>query len=205
LLEKRNRHPMLSPGDNAPDLRIPDQDGVPRQLSELWRRPLALFFVRHLGCPFCREHLHEVRDEYEKFQAAGGDVVAVTMGTPEQTAAFRASLRLPFLCLADEKQEAYRAFEVPRGSVSQVAGPAVWGAGLKALLRGGIGVPQGDVQQLQSTVVVDSHGVVRYIHRPTNSADNPPNDEIVKLLASLRDDPPASPADAAANAPASGE
>jgi peroxiredoxin len=176
---------MLNPGDKAPDVVLLDEQGEPVRLSDLWHRPLALFFVRHLGCPFCREHLHDVRDEYERFQTAGGQVAAVTMATPEQAGSFRKSQRLPFACLSDEKREAYEAYDVPRGSMLQVAGPGVWGAGLKALVRGGLGVPQGDVQQLQSTVVIDTGGVVRYVHRPKSSAENPTNDEIIALLESL--------------------
>lgn len=176
---------MLSPGDAAPDVALHDHTGRAVQLSELWRQPVVLFFERHLGCPFCREHVADVRDDYERFRAAGAEVAVVTMGTPEQAAAFREERSLPFTCLSDPEQQAYRAFEIPRGGMSQIAGPAVWGAGLRATLRGGVRQPQGDLQQLHGVVVVDGRGVVRYVHRAKSSADMPPNDEILDVLRSL--------------------
>ena len=130
----------------------------------------------------CREHVVDVRNDYQRFRDAGGDVAVVTMGTVEQAAAFRNRNRLPFACLSDPKRIAYEAFGVPRGSIMQVAGPAVWAGGLKAMLRAGVGKPVGDVLQLQGSFVVDTKGVVRYIHLPKHSADQPTNDELIGEL-----------------------
>jgi peroxiredoxin len=187
-------HPMLSPGDHAPDIKLHDHTGRPIRLSELWRRPVVLFFERHLGCPFCREHVAAVRDDYQRFQRAGAEVAVITMGTPEQTAAFRAERKLPFPCLSDPGQQAYRAFQIPRGGMNEVAGVCVWGAGLRATLRGGIRRPQGDVQQLHGVVVVDAAGVIRYLYRPKNSADMPSDAEILHQLEAMTEDAPQSPA-----------
>ena len=124
-----------------------------------------------------------MRDDYPRFQTAGGDVVVVTMGTPDQTAAFRDRNRLPFVCLADPERLAYRAFGVPRGTLNQVAGPTVWAGGLKALVRAGVGKPIGDVLQLHGTFVIDTGGVIRFAHLPKHSADRPTNGTLIKQLA----------------------
>ena len=130
----------------------------------------------------CREHVVDVREGYQRFLDAGGDIAVVTMGSPEQTAAFRHRNRLPFICLADPEREAYEAFGVPRGTTGQVVGPAVWGGGLKALLRAGVGKPVGDVMQLHGSFVIDTDGIVRYAHLPKHSADRPTNDELITAL-----------------------
>lgn len=130
----------------------------------------------------CREHVVDVRDDYARFVDAGGDVAVVTMGSPEQTAAFRERNQLPFVCLADPDRKAYTAFHVPRGTTAQVLGPGVWGGGLKAVLRAGVGKPIGDVMQLHASFVVDTEGIVRYAHLPKNSADRPTNDELITAL-----------------------
>ena len=40
----------LSPGDDAPDLALSDDEGRQVTLSDLWQRhPLVLLFVRHFG------------------------------------------------------------------------------------------------------------------------------------------------------------
>ncbi|MCA9145797.1 MAG: redoxin domain-containing protein [Planctomycetaceae bacterium] len=134
----------------------------------------------------CREHVVDVRDDYQRFLDAGGDVAIITMGTVEQTAAFRDRNRLPFVCLADPERIAYQAFGVPRGTALQVTGPSVWARGLKATLRAGIGKPIGDVLQLHGSFIVDRGGVIRFVHIPKHSADQPSNDELIVQLQNLK-------------------
>jgi peroxiredoxin len=130
----------------------------------------------------CREHVVDVRDNYDRFLEAGGDVTVVTMGNVAQTAAFRDRNRLPFTCLADPERVAYKAFGVPVGTVGQIAGPAVWGGGLKAVLRAGFGKPVGDILQLHGSFIIDRDGIIRFIHLPRHSADRPTNDELIAQL-----------------------
>lgn len=173
-------------GDAAPDVELLDQHDHTVRLSDLWtRRPLVLLLVRHLGCPFCRAHLADMRDNYARFEQAGGHAAAVAMATPAQAAAFATELKLPFPCLADPDRKTYHEFAAPRGSLWQIAGPGVWGAGLKAVLRGGMAKPVGDVRQLASTFVIDREGIVRFAHRPTDTADRPDDEAMLAVLASL--------------------
>lgn len=130
----------------------------------------------------CREHVVDMRDDYKRFLDAGGDVAVVTMGTADQTAAFRERIQLPFICLADPERVAYRAFGVPKGTFGQIAGPAVWRGGLKAVLRAGFGKPVGDVLQLQGSFIIDQHGIIRFVHLPQHSADRPTNEELIAQL-----------------------
>ncbi len=133
----------------------------------------------------CREHVVDVRNDYEKFLTTGGDVAVITMGTVEQTVAFRNRNELPMVCLADPERLAYRAYGVRRAGILGVAGPAVWAGGLKATLRAGIGKPIGDVMQMHGSFIVDPASIIRYAHRPKNSADQPTNDELIAELGKL--------------------
>lgn len=126
-----------------------------------------------------------MRNDYAKFTDAGGNVALVTMGNVDQAAAFRERFKLPFVCLADRDQAAYKAFDLQRGSVNQFAGPGVWLPGLKSFLRKGAGKPIGDVRQMPGSFVVDSAGVIQFAHRPDNSSQHPPHDEILAVLRSL--------------------
>lgn len=130
----------------------------------------------------CREHVVDVRNDYDRFLDVGGDVAVITMGNVEQTAHFRTRNNLPFPCFADPNRIAYEAFGVPRASVWQVAGPAVWAGGLKATLRAGVGKPVGDVLQLHGTFIVDVQGAIRYLFIPEHSADQPTNDDLIGQL-----------------------
>jgi len=130
----------------------------------------------------------DVRSDYSKFQEARGEVLVVTMGTVAQVAAFRQRHDLPFHCLADPDRKAYQAYEVERGSLSQIVGPAVWIAGAKAFFKHGAGVPQQDKKQLQGAFIIDTAGTIRYRHSPANSAQNPTNDELLAVLREIEGD-----------------
>ena len=127
-----------------------------------------------------------VRDECERFTAAGGQVAVVTMGSPEQSRKFREHYQLPFVLLSDPQQQAYRAFHVPRGGILSVAGPGMWAAGAQSLLKYGVGQIIGDPYQLPGSFVIDQTGQIAFAQRGKTSADVPTNDELVAVLEKLR-------------------
>lgn len=131
-----------------------------------------------------------MQEAEESIGSSGGRVVAVTMGTVAQAADFRRRFGLKFPCLADPERRAYRAYRIPRGGIRQVAGPQVWSAGLRALLRGGAGMPTGDLRQLQATFVVAPGGGLRMVHYSSSSADEPPLDQLLTAItgATKKDD-----------------
>lgn len=123
-----------------------------------------------------------MRDSYQRIEAAGGQVVAITMGSTSQAADFRQRLKLPFSCLADPQRIAYQAWQIPLAGVNEVAGLRVWAPGLRALFRGGAGLPVGDVRQLQAAFLVDTSGVVRQALRGQHSADVLSVDQLLQWL-----------------------
>ena len=174
---------LLSVGDAAPDVTLTDPRGEPLALASLWSgHPALIVFVRHFGCPLCREQLLGIAGEFGRFEQAGAQIAAVGMGTPEEAGSLQRKLKLPFDVLSDPDRKAYRAYGLERGSFWQVSGPGVWAAGAKALLRGGIGIPRGDVFQLSGEFVVDSAGIVRLAHRPRNSADHAGVEELLSAI-----------------------
>ncbi len=176
----------LSVGDRAPDVMLPDDLNRPTRLSELWQlRPIVLVFVRHSGCTLCLDHAVVMREASLDIQAAGADVVLVTMDDPERLHAFKVRWKLPFVCLADPRQEAYRAFQCPRGSLWQVAGPAMWWRAIKSLFRRGAGLVRSDPMQLPGSFVIDRGGVLRFAHRSRNSADWASPEELVAAVRAL--------------------
>ncbi|MEM9292142.1 MAG: AhpC/TSA family protein [Acidobacteriota bacterium] len=87
--------------------------------------------------------------------------------------------------VADPEKALYRGFQLPRGGLGQLLGPAVWKPGAKALLRGiTAGVPVGDPAQLPGYFLfVDAE--LRWSYRPRTSADHPDFQELGELAASL--------------------
>jgi len=169
--------------DAAPDAKLVDDTGHTRRISEFWAsKPLLLFFVRHLGCPLCRGQAAEIRKNVERFTEAGAEIAMITMGTGDDAAEFRKRMELPFTVLADDDQDSYRAFSVPRGGVLSVMGPHMWPVGLKSILTHGAGKPVGDPWQLPGVFVVDTKGEIRFAHRAKHSADWPKTDDLVAAI-----------------------
>ena len=127
----------------------------------------------------------DVQESYSRLKEAGGEVLVVTMGTPELTAVFRTKLDLQFVLLADARREAYQAYGLERGAPSQVIGPRTWLPLLKATFRAGAGKPVGDVRQMPGAFVIDRQGIVRYAYYPRRQTDRPSSDELVTVLNSL--------------------
>ncbi|MEW4454849.1 peroxiredoxin-like family protein [Bremerella sp. JC817] len=164
----------------APRVSLIDAQGESIPLSQLYgQRPLLLQFSRHLGCVFCVDHAKQLLKNYETFQRHKIDVALVIMGEAEEARKFREALKLTFPVYADPDQSVYRAFDVPRGNVWQVAGPHLWWEGLKALTRSGIGVPKGDLMQLSGTYLIDTNGLIVWDFRPASSVEFPSIDEIL--------------------------
>lgn len=52
-------------GSQAPDAVLTDTDGNSVTLSSYWKvKPTVILFLRHFGCPFCREQVANLRKEF---------------------------------------------------------------------------------------------------------------------------------------------
>ncbi|MBI1884827.1 MAG: redoxin domain-containing protein [Chloroflexi bacterium] len=127
-----------------------------------------------------------MRQDDEKFEETGAQVLLVTQGTPEQADQFCRDRHSPFPCFADPEREAYHAFTLERGTFNQVLGPAVVLRGISAALRGfHTSRSVGDVMQMPGTFVIDRQGTVRFAHYNRDAADNPPNELLFEVLAQV--------------------
>ena len=97
--------------------------------------------------------------------------------------AFLETRPVPFETFADPERTAYRLYNLPRGSIRQVAyDPRVIAAGIAAAREGHIvGVPMGDGMQLPGSFVIKD-GIVVYAHRGKLSSDTAPIDELLNAL-----------------------
>lgn len=127
-----------------------------------------------------------LRESAADIEAAGGRVVAVMQGTAAQAQALCDQYRVQFPCLGDPDLSTYKAFDIKRGSMAEVAGPATWAAGARALSRGHFGgLPIGDVMQLPGTFIVDRGGIVRYAKYARHSGDHPKTADLIAALREL--------------------
>ena len=138
-------------------------------------RPLLVVFLRHSGCPFCREALAEIAEKRDVIQQAGVGIVLVHMYDDDFAADYFAKYGLADLPrISDPQCELYREFGLQRGTHRQVAGPKVWWRGLVATIfkRHGVGRIIGDVLQMPGAFVVHDGEIIRSFEYKT-SADRP--------------------------------
>ena len=96
---------------------------------------------------------------------------------------FRQRQSIPFPLLVDRTKETYRALEMKRGNLWDVAGPHNWPRYVKGILTGhGVDKPQQDVLQMGGVIVVDRDGAATYEHRAGAASDNPPIDDVLAAI-----------------------
>lgn len=162
-------------GDPAPAATLPDHNGAPTALSDLWRdRPLLLLFWRHFGCSCGTDRAERLRSELGDYRAAGGDVVIVGQGEPERAAHYRELQHLDVPILSDPERSVYEAFGLLQGTTAQVLFDAPdpflrcdpqAGLDLAASRHGTARALVDDPWQLPGEFVVGTDGIIAHAHR----------------------------------------
>jgi peroxiredoxin Q/BCP len=132
-------------GDRAPAFSAPLQDGGTFDSAALLgKRWLVLFFYPKDNTPVCTKEACAFRDSYEKFVAAGAEVVGVSSDSAASHARFAERHRLPFPIVADTDRRVRKLFGVPNP----------------------LGVIPGRV-----TYVIDRDGIVRLVYAALFASD----------------------------------
>lgn len=147
--------------------------------DSLWdlshRQPVLVVFVRHAGCTFCREAVHDVGQQADTIQQSGVKPVIVHMGSIENgRRLMKWSGRDDIESISDPDRRLFRAFELKFGTLWQLAGPyVIWRALFGGpLYKYGFGPIIGHGQQLAGVFLLDRGRIVRsYRHQTT--ADRP--------------------------------
>jgi peroxiredoxin len=103
----------LQVGAQAPDLTMPDALNQPISLSSLWQRgPLVLIFYRGGWCPYCNLELRAWQQQLAALKQLGGQLVAVSPQTPDNSLSTAEKNERAFPVLSDSALEAATAFGV---------------------------------------------------------------------------------------------
>jgi hypothetical protein len=139
--------------------------------DQLADRPTLLVFLRHFGCAFCRETVAELRAA-----AAEPDYPPVLFFFQGSVAEGRALLRRDWpeaRAIADPELSFYEAFGVNRGSLLQMFGPGVLGAGMRAKRKGHSNGPRsGDIYRMPGAFLVRGDRVL-WEHGYRHAGDHP--------------------------------
>lgn len=176
-------------GDPAPDVPIQTLNGNPVDLSILWEgadRGLALVFLRHYGCPFCREHAREIDSQSGTLRGAGLSVALIGCGTGEEARAFREELGLNTPVFNNPDRSAYAAYGLHSASPGSLLHPRVIAGGVRAATRGFLPRrAQGDPLQLQGQFLIGRDGIIAAAFRPSVMSDIPSTSDLLAASMSL--------------------
>ncbi len=100
----------LSPGDTAPDFRLPDADGVDVTLSALRGRKVVLYVYPAASTPGCTTEACDFRDNLASLRGAGYEVLGVSPDTQAEQKTFAETEHLPFPLLSDPSREVLEAY-----------------------------------------------------------------------------------------------
>lgn len=157
------------------------EDGSSYDLSEFHRdTPVALIFLRHFGCVFCRYQVAQLRSATDLL------IYFVCMESAEEAAVFKAENRSPHHFISDPERKLYEAYGVKRGSTRQLFSLRTIGQGIKATLSGSFqGKPTSDPMQLGATIILDQTGTVAWSRYAKDAAEIITEKELRKQLERL--------------------
>lgn len=100
-------------------------------------KPVFLVFLRHFGCVFCKEALHDLAEKKAEFIKRGIRVVFVHMADEEVANEYFKNYGLEGAAhISDPGCQYYSAFGITKGTFSQLYGLRTWIRGFNAKRAG---------------------------------------------------------------------
>ena len=103
---------MLEMNKKAPGFALPDQNGRIRTLDGFSGKKTVLYFYSKDNTSGCTAQALGYAELYEKFRAAGAEVVGVSRDTVQSHKKFEEKYSLPFVLLSDTELETIKAYGV---------------------------------------------------------------------------------------------
>ena len=133
------------------------------------QQELLLVCLRHFGCTYCREALHDLAEQRPRIEASGARPVIVHMGSIEQGEQMLTQYGCAGLDqVSDPDRKVYRALDLKLGTFAELFGIlAFWRAlGQGTIFRFGFGRMIGNPLQMPGAFVIRNGQIVKaYRHR----------------------------------------
>ena len=191
---------IAEPSNHAfPAYRAPtDARRVPQELAEariltpagetvtvrsIWQqRTVVLAFIRQYGCLFCRQQVAELNLRREEIEAAGGTIVLIGCGEPEEAREFQQRLSLTLELFTDPGLRTFDAAGLKRGVLTALkrgswrAGRAAWRSGFRQSKTAG------NVWQQGGVFVIDASSRIYFEHVSEWAGDHPDLSLVIAAL-----------------------
>jgi hypothetical protein len=140
-------------------------------------------FLRHLGCPFCRQCVTEIREASRRGPMP--PTLFVHPATVAEGEAFFRKAAPESRAVADPDARLYEGFGLVRGGVGSLLNASVIACGIRALVAGhGGGRIQGDPWRMPGFFLIRD-GAIAWEHRARHAADHPDFTHLPDDLAAL--------------------
>jgi AhpC/TSA antioxidant enzyme len=162
-------------------------DGVPIRVRDIWRDgPTVTAFLRHYGCLFCLQFVHDVTVAAPEIIARGARLLLIGNGSVEQAKHFfqeRGLPRVGCVVTTDPARESYAAAELQRGYTRTFLDKGARKAFMRAREQGHhITGLFGDLTQLGGLMVTRPPAQLVYFHRSQFAGDHPNLQEVIAAI-----------------------
>ena len=138
-------------------------------------QPILVIFLRHFGCPFCREALAEIKKHQASIEGEGARLVFVHLANEEQARVYFEKAQLEDEHrISDPNGIMYNAFGLERAAFAQLLGWRSWVRGIPAIFKGyGIGPLVGGDGFRMPGVFLINRGEIIKSYRHELASDKP--------------------------------
>ncbi len=100
----------IAVGDRVPTFTLTDDRGKKVSSADFAGKNLVVYFYPKAFTPGCTTESCDLRDRYQRFVAAGYEIVGISPDPVDRLAEFRKEHRLPFSLLSDPDHKVAAAF-----------------------------------------------------------------------------------------------
>ena len=101
---------LLSPGDQAPEFALPDQDGGVVRLADYRGQKVLLYFYPRANTPGCTKQACSIRDAWSELRQRDVRTLGISGDPPDRQKRFQSKHDLPFPLLCDTDHEVGRSY-----------------------------------------------------------------------------------------------
>ena len=113
LRNPRNKLSDVAEGQTAPDFTAKANDGSQVTLSSFrGSKPVVLYFYTKNLSPGCRAETFAFRDNYQRFESAGVELLGISVDSAEDQVDFASRHNIPFRLLSDQDRSISRLYGV---------------------------------------------------------------------------------------------
>ena len=171
----------LNVGDTVIDFNLPDQNGEAISLYQLLDDgPVVLTWYRGGWCPYCNMTLAFLQERLPEFEAANGQLVALSPELPDSSLSTIEKNELNFTVLSDVGNKVARQYGVVFKLTDAVAQRYQKGFNLHAYNG-----DETDELPLAATYVIDADGVIRYAFLDVDYRNRAEPSDILEALHQL--------------------